>query len=100
MVMSRISKQDVVALAAMAQIGLTDQEIERMTGELEVIADYASAVSAAAELDIQPTFQSISLENVLRPDVALPPLDRDELLAGAPESEDGMFKVPQILEED
>ena len=84
----------------MAQIGLTDEEAERMAGELEVIAEYASAVSDIAERDIAPTFQSISMENVMRADVAGEPLDRTELLAAAPEQEDGMFKVPQILEED
>ncbi len=98
--MARISKQEVAALAAMAQIGLTDEEAERMAGELEVIAEYASAVSDIAERDIAPTFQSISMENVMRADVAGEPLDRTELLAAAPEQEDGMFKVPQILEED
>ncbi len=98
--MSTISAKEVAALAQMAQIGLTDEEIERMAVELAVIADYASAVSQVVTDDTPATYQSIPLENVMRPDVVGEVLDREELLAGAPSHEDGMFKVPQILEED
>lgn len=84
----------------MAQIGLSEEEVVRLAGELAVIADYASQVSEVAASDIPPTFQSIPLNNVMREDVAGQPIDREALLAAAPEQEQGMYKVPRILEED
>ena len=83
----------------LARLALTDEEIEQLTGELGAIVDYAAEVSALDTSDVPPTAHPLPLVNVLRPDDPRPGLDRDEVLAEAPATEDGQFRVPRILGE-
>ena len=71
-----------------------------MAGELDVIASAVAKVSKVATPDVPATSHPIALTNVMRADVVVPTLDRDEVLAAAPASEDGKFLVPQILGEE
>ena len=87
-------------MAALARIALTDEEIERLAGELDVIASAVAKVSEVAGPDVPATSHPIPLTNVLRKDVVIDGLDRDELLAAAPAEGDGKFLVPQILGEE
>ncbi|WP_026460573.1 Asp-tRNA(Asn)/Glu-tRNA(Gln) amidotransferase subunit GatC [Schaalia suimastitidis] len=98
--MSRISTDEVARVAGLARIALTEEEITRIAGELDVIASAVATVSEVATPDIPATSHPIPLSNVWRDDVVGPTLDRDEVMAQAPAAEDGMFMVPQILEED
>lgn len=98
--MSRISTDEVARVARLARIALTPEEIERIAGELDVIASSVAKVSEVATPDVPATSHPIALTNVLREDNVGDTLDRDEVLAQAPAAEDGMFLVPQILEED
>lgn len=97
--MATISVADVQRLAELACIALSDEEINKLAGELAVITEAVSKVSEVAASDIPITVHPVPLENVFRPDTVGDVLNRAELLASAPESEDGGFKVPQILEE-
>lgn len=99
-IMSRISADEVRRVAGLARIALTEDEITRIAGELDVIASAVAKVSEVATSDIPATSHPIPLTNVWREDVIGETLDRDEVLAQAPVAEDGMFQVPQILEED
>lgn len=98
--MSTISTDEVARVAALARIALTNEEIERFAGELDVIANAVAKVSEVATPDVPATSHPIPLENVLREDVVGPTLDRDELLAAAPAADAGQFRVPQILGEE
>lgn len=98
--MSRISTDEVARVAGLAHIALTPEEIERFAGELDVIADSVAKVSEVATPDVPATSHPIPLTNVWREDEIAHTLDRDEVLAAAPASEDGMFLVPQILGEE
>lgn len=98
--MSRISTDEVARVAGLAHIALTPEEIERFAGELDVIADSVAKVSEVATPDVPATSHPILLTNVWREDEIADTLDRDEVLAAAPASEDGMFLVPQILGEE
>lgn len=98
--MSTISVEEVKRVAALAEIGISDEEAERLTKDLVVIAEYAGQVSEISSADVAPSAQSIQLVNVLREDVPGTPINPEALLAAAPEQEDSMFKVPQILEEE
>ncbi|MBB6335085.1 Asp-tRNA(Asn)/Glu-tRNA(Gln) amidotransferase subunit GatC [Schaalia hyovaginalis] len=98
--MSRISTDEVARVAGLAHIALTPEEIERFAGELDVIADSVAKVSEVATPDVPATSHPIPLTNVWREDEIADTLDRDEVLAAAPASEDGMFLVPQILGEE
>ena len=98
--MSSFSVDEVARLAGLARIRLTEGEIERMAGELDVIASAVAKVSEVATPDVPATSHPIALTNVMRADVVVPTLDRDEVLAAAPASEDGKFLVPRILGEE
>ena len=98
--MSRISTDEVARVAGLAHIALTPEEIERFAGELDVIANSVAKVSEVATPDVPATSHPIPLTNVWREDEIADTLDRDEVLAAAPASEDGMFLVPQILGEE
>lgn len=98
--MSSISTDEVARVAALARIALTDAEVTKIAGELDVIATAVAKVSEVATPDIPATSHPIPLTNVMRGDVVGEGLDRDEVLAGAPAHEEGRFLVPQILGED
>lgn len=98
--MSSISTDEVARVAALARIALSDAEVTKIAGELDVIATAVAKVGEVATPDIPATSHPIPLTNVMREDVVGEGLDRDEVLASAPASEDGRFLVPQILGED
>ena len=98
--MSTIDRDEVVRVAGLARIALTDEEIDQFAGELEQIAAAVATVSEAVGPDTKATSHPIEMSNVLRPDVPGKCLDREELLAGAPLAEDGQFRVPQIIGEE
>ena len=98
--MARISTDEVARVAGLARIALTPEEITRIAGELDVNTEAVAKVSEVATPDVPATSHPIPLSNVWREDEVGPTLDRDEVLAQAPAQQDGMFLVPQILEED
>lgn len=98
--MSSFSVDEVARLAGLARIALTPQEVERLAGELAVIADAVAKVSEVATPDVPATSHPIPLTNVWREDEVTATLDRDEVLASAPAAQDGKFLVPQILGEE
>ncbi|HZR13186.1 MAG TPA: Asp-tRNA(Asn)/Glu-tRNA(Gln) amidotransferase subunit GatC [Acidimicrobiia bacterium] len=97
--MSRITRDDVEHVARLARLALTDDEVERLTEQLEVILEHAAQVSALDTAGVPPTAHPLPLANVLRPDEPRPGVPRDDVLAMAPASEDDRFRVPRILGE-
>ena len=98
--MSSFSVDEVARLAGLARIALTPKEVERLAGELAVIADAVAKVSEVATPDVPATSHPIPLTNVWRVDEVTATLDRDEVLASAPAAQDGKFLVAQILGEE
>lgn len=98
--MSRFSAEEVARVAKLARIALTDEEVERLAGELDVIASAVAKVSEVVTDDIPATSHPMPLTNVMREDIVGATLNRSEVLASAPAAEEGQFMVPQILEED
>jgi aspartyl-tRNA(Asn)/glutamyl-tRNA(Gln) amidotransferase subunit C len=95
--MSTLSRRDVEHVAHLARLGLTDDELARLEGQLNHILDQYAVL---AELDtdlIPPTAQTIELENILREDLARPGLTQAEALANAPQSSGDHVVVPPIL---
>jgi aspartyl-tRNA(Asn)/glutamyl-tRNA(Gln) amidotransferase subunit C len=92
---------DVVShLANLARIALTEEEITRLTGELEQIVESVAKVTAVATPDVPATSHPIPLGMVTRDDVVGVTLTTQEALSGAPASEAGQFKVASILGEE
>ena len=98
--MSALEKSDVARLAALARIDMTDDDLERMSGQLSAIVDAVAKVSEVAGDDVPATSHPLPLSNVHRADEVRPSLAQAEALSGAPTAEDGRFRVPQILGEE
>ena len=97
-----LTRDDVAHLAHLARLELSEQELNIYVGQLSVILDAVTTVSAvaAADADIEPTTHAVPLTNVYREDVVRPGLSHEAALAGAPAVEDDRFRVPQILGEE
>ncbi len=91
-----ISEEEVRHVANLARLGLTDDEVEKMSEQLGAILE---AIDQIAELDLEdvpPTANALNLTNVFRPDEPRPCLPRDEALSTAPDAIDDLFAVPRI----
>ena len=92
---------DVVRhLAGLARIGLTEDEVVKLTGELGIILASIDKVSEVATPDVPGTSHPIPLTNVYRDDVPGPTLTNAEALAGAPDHDGSRFRVTAILGEE
>jgi len=90
---------DIAKVAKLARIALTDEELARYGEQLQVILEHAERVQALPTDGVEPTSHPLPMVNRLRPDEVRPSLDHDEVLAMAPDAEDGYFRVPRILDE-
>ncbi|GAB7190479.1 Asp-tRNA(Asn)/Glu-tRNA(Gln) amidotransferase subunit GatC [Kineococcus sp. NUM-3379] len=97
---SVISRPEVAHLARLARIDMTDDELDRMAGQLDAVLEAVKQVAAVVGDDVPATSHPLPLRNVTRPDVVAEVLDAQDALAAAPEVEDGRFRVPMILGED
>ncbi|MHB8466973.1 MAG: Asp-tRNA(Asn)/Glu-tRNA(Gln) amidotransferase subunit GatC [Acidimicrobiales bacterium] len=95
--MSPLSRADVVHVAHLSRLDLTDEELDQFTVQLGAVLEHAADVASLDTAGVEPTAHPLDLINVLRADTPTPCLDRDEVLAMAPASEDGRFRVPRIL---
>ncbi|MDT3344024.1 MULTISPECIES: Asp-tRNA(Asn)/Glu-tRNA(Gln) amidotransferase subunit GatC [Microbacterium] len=98
--MSEITPDLVRHLGVLARIQLSDEEVERLTGQLDAIVDNIAKVSEVATPDVAATSHPIPLSNVFRPDVPGDMLSLDEVLQNAPDAADGRFRVTAILGEE
>ena len=93
----RISASDVIKVARLARLDLTPDEVERMTAQLGSMLEHFADIDALELASVEPMTQPYPLRNVFREDVVEPGLDRDEVLAAAPDADDGRFRVPPIV---
>jgi aspartyl-tRNA(Asn)/glutamyl-tRNA(Gln) amidotransferase subunit C len=89
-----IDRQQVLHVARLARLRLSEAEVEAMTGELSSVLDHIEKIGELALDDVAPTSHVVAMENVLRPDEPRPSLSRDAALAEAPDSDGGGFRVP------
>jgi aspartyl-tRNA(Asn)/glutamyl-tRNA(Gln) amidotransferase subunit C len=89
-----IDREQVLHVARLARLKLSDDEVERMAGELSGILEHVERISELDLDGVEPTSHVIGLENVLRPDEPRPSWDREEMLERAPDPADGAFRVP------
>lgn len=95
-----ISRADVVHLAGLARIDLSDAELDHLAAELPAILDHVAVVQQAAGDDVEAMSHPLPVDNVFRPDVEVPCLTPEAALAGAPASDQQRFLVPKILGEE
>jgi aspartyl-tRNA(Asn)/glutamyl-tRNA(Gln) amidotransferase subunit C len=97
---SEITPDLVRHLGVLARIQLSDDEVQRLTGQLDAIVDNIAKVSQVATPDIVATSHPIPLQNVYRPDVVGIPLTTEQALQNAPDAADNRFRVSAILGEE
>ncbi len=96
--MAKISKSDVMHLAALSNVSLDDSEAEDLRTDLEAIVGYIGQLSDLNTKGVEPTYQVGGLQNVWREDVlADESVSRDALLALAPDRQNNQIKVPKVL---
>lgn len=98
--MSGITRPEVEHLARLARLDLAPDELDHYAEQLDVILQSVARISEVAADDIPPMSHPIPMVNVFREDIVTGGLQRDEVLAGAPASEDDRFRVPRILDEE
>jgi aspartyl-tRNA(Asn)/glutamyl-tRNA(Gln) amidotransferase subunit C len=98
--MPTFTHEEIEHLGDLARIALSDKEITRLQGELNVIAESINKVQEVAGDDVPPTANPVPLEAYLRPDEEITPLTQEAALAGAPVAQAGMFVAPRILGEE
>jgi aspartyl-tRNA(Asn)/glutamyl-tRNA(Gln) amidotransferase subunit C len=89
-----ISRDEVLHVARLASLALTEEEIERLTEELDKILDAVGVVSELDLADVAPTSHPLDLVNVWAPDEPRESLRLEEVFANAPDVDDGAFRVP------
>jgi aspartyl-tRNA(Asn)/glutamyl-tRNA(Gln) amidotransferase subunit C len=89
-----IDREQVLHVARLARLRLSDDEVEAMTGELSSVLGHIEKIGELDLDDVVPTSHVVALENVLRPDEPRPSLPRHAALAEAPDSDGAGFRVP------
>jgi aspartyl-tRNA(Asn)/glutamyl-tRNA(Gln) amidotransferase subunit C len=89
-----IDREQVLHVAKLARLRLTDDEVERMSGELSTILGHIETISELDLDGVAPTSHVVELENVLREDKPRPSLPRETALDPAPDASDDGFRVP------
>lgn len=96
--MSKLSREDVLKLAGLSKLKLTDEEVEKLRSELSEILNYVEILDKVDTDGLEPTFQVSGLKNVYRKDeVKNYGYDAKDLLKNAPATQDNQFKVKRVL---
>ncbi len=93
----RISIEAVIKASRLSRLDLTPAEVARMTSQLAGMLEHFADIDALDLSAVEPMTRPYPLSNVLRQDVVVQGLDRDEVLANAPAAEEGRFRVPPIV---
>ena len=93
-----LTSEEVLHIARLARIALTDEDVERFTAQLSGILDHFTALSAVDTEGLEPTAHPLPLSNVMRADLVAPSLTQDAALANAPRTEEGYVRVRAVLE--
>jgi aspartyl-tRNA(Asn)/glutamyl-tRNA(Gln) amidotransferase subunit C len=94
----KLSREEVLHIARLARVALTDEEITRMTEQLSKLLEHFEVLQKVDTSGVPPTAQSIDLQSVMRADEVVPSLPPDNILANAPRREEDYFRVRPVLE--
>jgi len=96
----RLTREQVLHVAELAKLKLTDAEVDLFQEQLSAILAYAERLDELDTAAIPPTAGVLPLRNVVRPDDARPSYPRQRMLANAPQTEDGFVRVKAVLDAD
>lgn len=92
-----ISKEEVIHIAKLASLNLSESEIEGYTKDMQEILEFANTVNNVNTDNIQETIGSNGAYNVFRKDEIKQTISKEELLKNAPSKDEGMFRIPKVL---
>ena len=93
-----LTPEEVRYNARLARVGLSDDEVSRFQNQLSQILDYFERLQEVDTENVPPTAHTLAMHNVMRDDEPHPSIDKEEVLANAPQREDDLFRVRAILE--
>jgi aspartyl-tRNA(Asn)/glutamyl-tRNA(Gln) amidotransferase subunit C len=96
--MPGLKRDDVAHVAKLARLTMSEDELDRFTEQLGQVLDHASDMNALDLEGVVATAHPFGLINVVRDDEVRASLDHDDVMAMAPDAQDGRFAVPRILE--
>jgi aspartyl-tRNA(Asn)/glutamyl-tRNA(Gln) amidotransferase subunit C len=94
-----LTPDEVRHIAHLARLGITDDDVERFSGQLSAILDYFEQLRKVDTENVPPTAYAMDLHNVMRSDDPAPSSDPEDVLANAPQRDDSYFRVLAVLEE-
>lgn len=97
--MSEFTPEMTRKVAHLARLKMSDEEIERLSRQMEDILTYVELLNEVDTTDVEPMAHAVELTNVLRPDESRASLSREDALANAPQTDGKYFLVPAILDE-
>ena len=95
----KLTREEVRKVARLSRLHLSDDEIDKFTGQLGAILEYASMLDELDLKDIEPTAHAVPMKNNFREDVRRPSYPVDEVLKNAPEPFGDYFAVPRIIDD-
>jgi aspartyl-tRNA(Asn)/glutamyl-tRNA(Gln) amidotransferase subunit C len=97
--MTELTREDVLKLARLARLDLTDEEVEAFRQQLSEVLQYVAQLDAVDTTGLEPTTQVTGLKNVWRDDTVVDyGINPEDLLRLAPQSQDGHIKVKRMLQ--
>mgnify|MGYP001039005825 CR=1 FL=1 len=92
-----ISKEEVIHIAKLASLNLSEEETNKYTKDMQEILEFAKTVDNVNTNEIKETIGSAGGYNVFRKDEIKQKISKDELLKNAPSQDEGMFRIPKVI---
>ncbi len=92
-----LSEEQVRHVALLARLGLSDEQVSRLSAELSSILEHIEKMGELDLTDVEPMAHAVDVLNVTRPDENRPGLSQEQALSNAPEKQDGAFVIPTIV---
>ena len=93
----KITREEVEHVATLARLNMSEEELARMTGQLDTILSYVAKLDELDTTDVVPTTHAFSINNAFREDEIQESLTREEALANGPKENGEAFVVPRII---
>ena len=94
----KLTDEEIKRIALLARLGISEDEVEKFRGQLSDILENFEILQEVDTSEVQPTSQVTGLRNVVKDDEMIPSLTQGEIMANAPQEEDGFFKIRAVLE--
>jgi aspartyl-tRNA(Asn)/glutamyl-tRNA(Gln) amidotransferase subunit C len=94
-----LTREEVLHVAKLARVALSDEEVERLQGQLSQILEHFDVLNSFDTSEVPPTTHTLDLHSVMAKDEPRPSLTQEQVLANAPMAQDGHLRVRAVLEE-